>query len=146
MLEARNRLGDSFSLLNVHQSDSRGSQGALQEAVIQLKWKHSYIDVACDQCIDCLGVIEVQQTDGIIHCAGSLQNLQHERSQGGSRHTDGQALTTELRELRNGLGVPVKNEYCRIGYSPERIQDVRIARLRQAERGEGCLDPRHGTA
>jgi hypothetical protein len=33
-----------------------------------------------------------------------------------------------LRKLRNGLGVPVENEYDSIGYPAERIESVRIDR------------------
>jgi hypothetical protein len=47
-----------------------------------------------------------------------------------------------LRKLRNGFGIPVKNEYRRIEYTTERIEGVRIARLRKTERGEGRLHPR----
>jgi hypothetical protein len=59
---------------------------------------------------------------------------------------NGQALTPEWRKLRNGFGIPVKNEYRRIEYTTERIEGVRIARLRKTERGEGRLHPRGAIA
>jgi hypothetical protein len=44
----------------------------------------------------------------------------------------------------NRLGIPVKNEYRRIEYASQRIEDVRIGRLCEAEGSEGNLDPRAG--
>src|SRR6266404_684504 len=43
-----------------------GIERALKEAVIQLTWKDRYIDFACDQRINCLSVIQIQEICGII--------------------------------------------------------------------------------
>jgi hypothetical protein len=58
----------------------------------------------------------------------------------------GNALTPELRKRGNGLGVLVKNEYRCVEYPAQRIEGVDVCRLGEAERRDGCLDPRRWVA
>jgi hypothetical protein len=50
------------------------------------------------------------------------------------------AIRTNLQ--RDGLGIPVENEYRCVEYPTQRIEDVQIGRLGEAERSEGYLHPR----
>src|SRR6516164_4362673 len=83
----------------------------LHEAVVKLSGKHRYVDLACNQCVDCLAVIQLGQNNGVLRGSCGLQNLQHERSQRGSRHANRQTLATELAEPSNALRACEKNEY-----------------------------------
>ena len=50
--------------------------------------------------------------------------------------------TPELRKHGNRLSVPVKNEYCCVEYPTQRIEDVHVGRLGEAERRERRLHAR----
>jgi len=49
-----------------------------------------------------------------------------------------------LHEHGYRLRVPVKNEYRRVKYPTQRIENIQVRRLGEAERSEGCLHPRGG--
>jgi hypothetical protein len=138
MLQAGHRLGDGFRLGDVHQSYPGGAERTVEKGVIQRQWKHRCIDLAGNQSMDRLGVIQIHQTGGGIERPGSFQNVEHERPRGCSRRSDGQTLAAELREPRDRLGIPVEDEYRRIGYAAEGVQDVRVGRSREAKSTDGC--------
>src|ERR1700722_1071676 len=90
--------------------------------------------------------VEIKKMIGSIQSVSGFQNLQHNRSKSGSRHSNGNSLATELRKKRNRLSVSVENRNRCVEYSTQRIESVRVGRLREAKGGEGCLHPRGGIA
>ena len=89
-----------------------GGAERMLHAVEILLWNDHDVDVACNQCVDCLCVIGIQELGGSIQSISGFQHFQHQQAQSSSRHADGQALATELRKKRNRLNVSIKNEYC----------------------------------
>ena len=75
MFQPGNGFGDGLSLCDVHQSEVRGAEGALQEHAVQLTRKHRDVDFACHQRIDCLAAIQVHKMRSRIQCVGRSQNL-----------------------------------------------------------------------
>ena len=76
-----------------------------------------------------------------VHCAGGFQNVQHKQSLGRSRHADSNAFTPKLRKHCNRVVAFVENEYRRIEYPTERVEDVLVGRLGNTESRERGLHP-----
>jgi hypothetical protein len=148
VLEPGDRLGNGFGLRDVHQSDSGGTERAREDAAIQralhLAWKDRHIDLAGDQRVDGLGVIQVDKPGGCVQSLSRAQHLQDQRPQGGPRLPDGKALATHLRETRDGLGITVEDEDRRVEHPTERLEGLRVFRLGETEGGERRLHARRG--